>query len=256
MKPFYRPQKEKELLLFNRFIDLININALKISQPEPPEPDIVFLIDDKIIGVEITELYSDNYLEGKGSKLREQQSLRNKVIELAVAKIDKRIDWYFELFVSFSYSINPTSVHSLSNSITNILNNQLIDITPKEEYQIIEFNNSDYNLNLEKLSIIISNTYDQHYFGSTEAGFTPHLKIENIVKAITEKDNKIAGYRSSNNDEVWLLLAEMGSIASTFDNIKDALSNKYDSKFDRIFLLRSLYKKVVEIKSLHNKKIT
>lgn len=250
MKPLRRPQKEKEKILFEKFIELIRIKTSNVEQPSPPNPDITFETDEKKIGVEISEIYSDKIGKVKGSQLRQHESLREKVLELAIRQVEKSIPWPFELHVTYNNKdITNEEVKPLAQTIAYIVLEQLDNVKPTSEFKIIKYDNTDYKINLNKISIYVHENLDKHYYMPVAAGRVPHLKTNNLVNAIAKKERKIEGY-TMNCDLVWLLLIELGSLASSFDDVEKALNKIYQSNFDRIFLLRTMRNELLEVQTV------
>ncbi|MEO9871392.1 hypothetical protein [Ekhidna sp.] len=249
MQPLRRPQKEKEWMLFQRLNELLNLRASNISQPKPPQPDILATINNKHVGIEISELYSDNREQSKGSRLARNQSIREKVLELAIRRVEQTIDFHFELHVSFDRNeILDSEIQPLSIEIAKIIISKLSNVTSTDEWIIIKHDNLNYNINLSRIYIYVSNKLSRHYYSPVAAGQVPHLSEQNIKTAIANKEPKISKY-SEHCDEVWLLLVELGGIASAFDNVTEATRTMYQSEFNRICLLRSFYDEVLEIKT-------
>lgn len=102
-------------MLFQRLNELLELSASNILQPEPPKPDILATISNKQIGIEISELYSDNREQTNGSRLARNQSVREKVLELAIRKVEQTVNFPFELHVSFNR--NEILDNEISSSI-------------------------------------------------------------------------------------------------------------------------------------------
>lgn len=229
------------------FSEIYNINPKNVEQPAPPDPDIIFYLNDQKIGLEITELFSDNNVSLSGSKLMESESLRYKVLELTIRQIVNYFPFFFGIHVTYSdNNISPHMLSPLAKSLVEILKNELVNIQPTKEWQIIKYQNNNHDINLEKISIYVSTELDKHYYSPIAFDWTPNLKIDNILRAITSKEEKLDKYKISAG-QVWLLIVEIGTIASSFYNIDTALSNTYHSRFDKVLLLRNVEKKVYEI---------
>jgi len=138
--------------------------------------------------------------------------------------------------------------HPLSEEISKVIISKLSNINPTNEWIIIKHDNTNYKINLSRISIYVSNKLDRHYYSPVAAGWIPHLSHQNIQTAIANKEPKIVKY-GEHCDEVWLLLVELGGIASAFDNVNEAIQNEYKSEFNRIYLLRTLQREVLEIKT-------
>jgi hypothetical protein len=70
------------------------------------------------------------------------------------------------------------------------------------------------------------------------AALIHRLKNNDLQSRIDEKNRRASVYRRR-TPEVWLLIAHSlhFSLASTFENSKETLQHKYESNFDRTFLL-------------------
>lgn len=246
--------KREEKRLFEQFAQLGKLEITNVCQPKPPDPDIFFDYNGLTIGLEIQKIFVDNYLVQNSSKLQEADSLRNKVIELAVRKVKRHIPWPFEVHIIFNDNrINPEKIAQLSESIANIMVERLKNIEPTEDVIVFQYNNPEDELNLRSISFYISTKFDNQSFGSVASEFTRDLEPENITNAISKKEKKLENY-TKNCDEVWLLIVELGSLSSICDNVQYALNLRYKTNFHKIIFLRSFKNEHYYINTVANSK--
>lgn len=239
MKSSNRKIKKEEKFHFDQFIHLAKLEVSQVMQPNPPDPDIFFKHNGLTIGLEIEKIFGDNNLLESGSKLQEAESLRNKVVELAVKEVKNYISWPFEIHVAFmDNDIKPEKVAHLSGCLAKVIIENLINFEPTEELIVFEYKNPDCKINLRSISFFISTLFEKHFYDPIATEFIRNLDPDNIIKAISKKEKKLKDY-AKNCDKVWLLIVELGSLSSLFDNVEYALSQSYESNFDKIIYLRS-----------------
>lgn len=80
------------------------------------------------------------------------------------------------------------------------------------------------------------------------AAFIPRLHAQLVQHRIDEKNNRSAVYREK-SPQVWLVMVHSlhFSLASTFENSREALEHIYCSSFDRTFLLNLFDKQLHEL---------
>ncbi|WP_421763559.1 hypothetical protein [Ekhidna sp.] len=238
-------QKEKERNIFDHFIKILNLKAENLQQPDPP--DIVADIYNRKIGIEITEIYPDSIGAKRGSKRAKNELTREKILELTITEVQKKIKWPFDLIVLFQRNeISDHDVKNLPKIISEIIIEILKDVTPTEDWKKFEYFNQDQNINLNHFSILVNKHIIKHTFSPIALDWIPNLKSDIIRDAIKRKEGKLDRYKN-NSDEVWLILCELGGIASSFASVSEATKEKFNSVFDRIYLFRYQYKKVIQL---------
>lgn len=247
MKDLRRSQKEKEKVIFDHFARLTVLPFTRLHQPAPPAADILFESEGQHIALEICELYPDNS-EQTGSALRQQQALRDKILELAVREVEKEIAFPFDLYVTFrNNEVNNHEVIPLARYLAESIKALLMGVTPSQNVQILNRQIEDWKINLHSYTIHVDSAQKYHLYSAIAAGWIPTLSVDHIKTTLAKKEPNLNDYHS-NSDQVWLLVVELGGLASSFTDIQTAIQHQYLTKFDRLFLLRSLHSKVHELK--------
>lgn len=232
-----RPQKEKEAIIFERFSKLYFKKSISYLQPNPPFPDILIKYEGKEIGIEITELYTDNHLNSSGSNLAKNHSLREKVLELAVRLVKKQIKIPFGLYASFSTILDDKNIQQTSIDIAEIIISQLANHNRTTDFETITHKNLNPKINLNNVTIFIGKSITSIYYSPVHASWIPDLKAENIETSLTEKGKNINNYLDKCH-KVWLLIVELGGTASAFGDHSCLFEKKFKSDFEKVFLLR------------------
>ena len=205
------------------------------------QPDFVIKTGNKLIGVEITQVFIDNYLNTSLNKKR-KENLHKLFGENLCKKLSLIIPYKFVLSIDFSkekdFSTNQIdcitlacdkyfrSFHYTAESTSLIIENsgQL-----PEEIGIIE---------LYKFPSLRKSFYSE-----SAAGIIPDLTMQHLNVILNKKDKALKNYRRC--DEHWLLIEEGTFIADSFG---DVLIDKFSTDFHKVFLYRHSMRELIQLK--------
>lgn len=241
-------KKERESYSFSKFSQLYFGQEIAFNQPSPPEPDIVFIHDNKKIGCELTTIFIDNIPGKRFSETKKKENLQRMIQKNVLDWLNNNVPKRFEVQLYFN---GKTMLYSEVNNTT------------KKIIQIIENNISD--LNLEESSRIKVQVHDQvpanldyvrirtfpllHRNVVTDAGGSgiPILMRERIVSNINHKEARINKYKHL-TDFNWLILIVNESLYSSEFEIVDEEYCNIDSLFDKVFIFSFNTQKILTIK--------
>ncbi|MDO5616311.1 MAG: hypothetical protein Q4G16_08985 [Cruoricaptor ignavus] len=219
-------KKKNEILLLNSFLH--HFPKVKFENLICESPDFIATIDDKKIGIELTEVI--NHLEMK--KIENQM---NKVFRMAEMILEKDVAENYKGV--YFITLKPITMLDLLERENDILTDickavrrnktgGFVDSIRKSPHRRNVFITYDYNLNL----------FDG-------------LCAEKIVELIRKKNQKYPFYDSS-VDECWLVIvSDMNSLASRYSFIQNKESlKKINSPFHKIFHLENLCGNLTNIK--------
>ena len=247
-------KKEMERFFLNRFKELFPefpLNQLKDSE----EPDFIVIIENEILGIEITELYRTPI--NNEPILQEQESLRNQLA-------NKSCEFYEQIEshpIIVTLHFNSTKFLKKKN-LENIAKN-ILDLVLQNEPDIgknIILKSLNYPKSfpqeLNAISIFKYKLIKENFWTVANSGWGHKLTIDEIQNRIDIKNKKIKNYKTKNNcSKLWLLIVSSGyNISTTMDFPDDIKQNLFKSNFDRLFILNDM-KEVIELKKESNIRI-
>lgn len=235
MKETYRyPNKEvREISHMKNFVSLFeDYNIEKWEKKDPPFPDFLIYKGTYIIGVEHTSLICDQLMKIRNA----QKKCFTLAMEIAQTNNLLPLDVQAK-FISNSKVINiQDSAKELYdfvvNSLPSIPKKYYFDIKPKnlQYFNMIRIRRSDFH-DWSELKIVWSE-------------INPIEKIKNTVEGKEEKLSEYLKYC----DICWLLIGVDEFNAPEAIKITNDLNFKFDSNFDRVFVLHNYEGRYVELK--------
>lgn len=220
-------KKKAEILLLNAFLH--HFPEVKFEDLTCESPDFIARVNDKKIGIELTEVI--NHLE-----MKKIESVLNRIFRQTEVLLENeditayRGVYFFEFHhMHFSDLIGRQDelMQSLMKSVKRGKPHGMVKNIRKSPHRRNVFLTHDYNLNL----------FDE-------------LHSQKILDLIHKKNEKFPFYDRS-VDECWLVIvSDMNSLASryTFINGKENLK-KVQSPFHKIFHLENLCGNMTQIKA-------
>ncbi len=220
-------KKKSEILLLNSFLH--HFPEVQFQNLTCESPDFIASINNKIIGIELTEVI--NHLE-----IKKIESQLNKIFRQAEVELERDFlplvkGVYFLEFKNLT-NINLQDKHEdlVQNICKCILQNKasgFVKKIRKSQHRRNVFITLDYNLSL----------FDE-------------LSSEKIIELIEKKNMKFPYYDHS-VDECWLIIvSDMNSLASRFSFIENTENlQKIVSPFHKIYHLENLCGNLTSIKS-------
>jgi hypothetical protein len=225
--------KEKlEVCQIGKFLYHINPELRISDKPQPPNPDFILKIDNKIIGLEHTRI-----IDSKKSK--SVYSISNlfdtAAKEFTIENPDSKVCATFRLK-------NDTLDFTKRNKEKLIkLINQFVSEAINQNYQ----NQPDF---IDEIVIMPNDVVSFSYLENNFLGKT--LTTIELQRAISTKENKLEKYyRQSNSiNEFWLVLM-VGSLNSASFELNKNTDYMTESKFDRVYLMSEFSEEIIEIKA-------
>lgn len=205
------------------------------------QPDYIIKTADKVIGVEITQVFTDNYIDKNNNKKR-TEVLRRMLGQRLCERMAKIVPYNFVLSIDFSSKIFSQS------EIDKIVRNCIRYLTGipfvKNHRPIDVFNFGDLPNEIDKMNIFYYPSLKKPFFSETDSGILPDLSPQHLQVVLDKKHKALKKYRQC--DEHWLLLIVLETYLS--DSFGDISIPQFETEFQRVFLYRYAKKKIVELK--------
>ena len=241
-------KKEREFNCFSNFSQLFFGHEIVFEQPNPPEPDIVFTLDNKRIGCEISTIFIDNEPGQKDSAIRKSESIQEIICRNVRKWLTENIPGRFEIHLYFYNKFIPYSeINNVSNKIIQVVETYIPELNLEEFSRIMVQDYDKIPDELGYISISTSPRLKKTYVTRAGSSFIPKLNREKIISNVNHKEKLIEKYRHL-TDSNWLLLTINESIfSSEFDFIEENYGN-IETFFDKVFVFSSRDQKIVTIK--------
>ena len=223
-------QEILEVCQIGKFAYKIDSEIRIIDKPQPPNPDFTIELSGKIIGLEHTQILTEDA----------QRYFRVKTL----------LDYAEQIFEQKYPNINVHATISVQNDEWNYSQKD----KPKLAEQIADYVQwtrlkSDFELP-EKITKIRTTKHSQVSFSYKEKNWqAEYLKRERLKTEIQKKETKISGYKTSEKQlaELWLVLL-MGSLSSVSYELNESENYQMESKFDRVYLMADFDAKILRVK--------
>lgn len=225
--------KEKlEVCQIGKFLYLINPELRIEDKPQPPNPDFILKVDNKIIGLEHTRIVDP-----------------------------KKSQKFFSISNLFEAAAKEYKKNNPDNNIcaTFRLKNDTLDFGKRDKKELIKiingFVNDAINGNyqnqpdfIDEIVIMPNTIVSFSYLENNFRGRT--LTLLDVQNAISIKETKLEKYYSQSDliNEYWLVLM-VGSLNSASFELGENINYKTKSKFDRVYLMSDFSEKILEIKA-------
>ena len=242
-------KKENERFYLDKFLALLGKVPNEIKPGE--SPDFIVILQQKKIGIELTDFHSDSKGEGGRPRraIEETWVLLQRTIMEEVEKCNELKETNGLLFFK-KLELPPKSKHGkftdeLINLSLKMINSGYKEIKPGENYPIL--NNYLKKFRLEKVGCYI--TWGWNYNVSS-IGITE----EELINAARSKIKRVGIYKEKNIDELWLLIISgyrlsqaMGIRLSDKLNSFDQLNNLIrQSGYNKIYLYQFMFDVIYE----------
>ncbi|SHJ91875.1 hypothetical protein SAMN04487911_1583 [Arenibacter nanhaiticus] len=208
------------------------------------KPDFIIHSKEKI-GIEITQIFKDDFKSEKGSILKSFEETTKRVSsELLHLLIGKQIP---KCFINIHLNENEFPIKYSPKEIakiilTDILKNILLD----NKNYILEITNYGHLPNvIDSYDIIFNEKIKNHEFiesYSAVGGIIDNLKIQNIL------DKKEESKKSFGKcDKFWLVI-KSGELSSDYFPTIRIDKEKLNTTFDKVFILKYLESELIQIK--------
>ncbi|QXP73300.1 hypothetical protein H0I31_06280 [Tenacibaculum sp. AHE15PA] len=208
------------------------------------KPDFIIHSKQKI-GVEITQIFKDDYKSNKGSLLKSIEEITRRVSEEILNLFrEKQIP---RCYLIIHLNKNEFPLVSSPNKIAEIFFNDIIkNINKKKKNYILEIdNNGDLPKIVESYKLIFDEKikdYEYIELYSTVGKEIDSLKIQNILN---KKEKAKITFEKC--DKYWLVI-KSGELSADYLPSIQITSKRLRTTFDKIFILKYLENELIEIK--------
>jgi hypothetical protein len=227
-----KPNKEREAIYFQIFQKKY---ASFQKYDHTDNPDFLIPFDNKTLGIEVTEIYKEEQVNGINLKVDE--AIKERVVYNAC---QKAIDFNLpplHVSVLFSVHFSGTVKKERERIVTEELFNIVKDNCPAEGNHVeLDFNNSIPD---EFHAIRVYNIpgCKKHFWNYTEAFFLYNSFSDQLQKIISSKAKKLPEYLKHCN-RCWLVIVALGLSGSSFYEFSDEMEKySYKSPFEKVFFL-------------------
>ncbi len=236
----------------NRFkLTLINFPEGKIIKSE--SPDFLVTTNDKIIGIELTDLYWNSQQAQEETINRRQNISSQQAQETICKKITSEAQSLHLAQNLANVLVTVRFSHNLSSKDIGCLSKQLVELVsrnmPKPGDNYNEENSDTLPEEIKRVTVSRLSDSKESFFNAPLSEFLPELEENHISSALARKEPKVEEYRKR-CAEIWLLTnfdTVPSSLATIFDFKEEVLQKTYPSKFDRVFLFDNARKKIYEL---------
>jgi hypothetical protein len=234
-------RKARERFFLDRLLTTATIDA-SISEPGEA-PDFAIHLDDREIGVEVTEVFS----ECMQPRLRAHESLCQRVVTSARKRYENAGGAPLHTSISFSHRIDLETIHR--ETVAEAVAQELLR-SPLPSGQYTLWRNDFKNPNRAPIAFINALGVSQREFAHwtvSAGGWLAPLSKELLQNMVQRKERQLETYRKRYR-EVWLLIASEGTTPSQFFDI-DALTepSSIQTQFDRTYFLESFSGRAIRL---------
>jgi len=238
-------------------IERYHLELFRETRPDFPlgsvidseEPD--FLIENSgttILGVEVTELYREPPAEGR--PMQAWENLAKQIVEEACAIHTDRGGPTLTVRVEFDLAsrLRPARRSQVALKLAELVLSTDIDIDGAVRLENHHEELEEFPEEITRIRIQRSRFRSRPLWSAPRAAFIPRLSATLLQERINEKNKRTGMYRRKSL-EVWLVIVHNlhFSLASSFENIGEAVKHNYHSQFDRTFILDAFGKRSEEL---------
>lgn len=235
-------KKEKEKNQIDFFLKKLNPdNNFIIIESE--RPDFIIQTGEKSIGIEVTEIYTQQPIF--------TSELKN-IVEQAKLEFEKISSLRFNLhilfnnhaFVNFDIKRNRTTIRDKILTCVE----ELISIIQLHQLEV--FYCEKFTTDYQEISALgfcgfvgTDNNWDMNH-----VGWFHNLEIAKIIQIISKKDKLLKSYQPL--DSQWLILIVKGNSAETFYFVTEEIQHyEFNSMFNKVFIFDVFKGKILELKT-------
>jgi len=223
-------QELLEVCQIGNFAYKINPEIRIIDKPQPPNPDFIIEYTDKTIGLEHTQVLTDD-----ASRFFKVKSL---------------FDYAEQIFKNKYQNINVHATISVQDDCWDYRQQDKPKLAEKIA-DFVQWTMCELEFNLpEKITQIRTTKHSQVSFTYKEKNWqAEYLTRERLEAEILKKETKILGYQKSEKKlaELWLVLL-IGSLSSVSYKLNESENYKMESKFDRVYLMADFDAEIIKVK--------
>lgn len=194
------------------------------------QPDYIITSGQTMIGIEITQIFVDNYVSSSLNQKR-KESLRSMLGERLCEKIQSVMP--FKFILSIDFNSKDFSKNEIDENVLNCIN-YLKKLPFPETFVSIDIDN------LGQLPDVINGiNFFQHpslkksFYSECAGGVLPDLTMQHLQIVLDKKHKSLKKYRQCK--EHWLLIEEDTFLADSFGEIT---TGEFKTDFQKVFLYR------------------
>ena len=249
--------KFQEQFLFQKFQE--SYNEMPFGVPLfDDQPDVIFTTTTgKVIGIELTECIYDEVL-------MEESEYQIKFNEKVISQLETKMPFKFHLAVDLDNKnpLKQNQIESIIKGVIEICIQEFASLSPYESRDVEQL-----DVDWEKAPISIQQHFLQRGYrklpkgirriqmsrfdflersshSEFKSGVVPDFTAEHIDIILDKKNKAILRYKLC--DEQWLVICEGCDFYSYINNVR--IGQEFESKFDKIFMLRTSMSEVINIK--------
>ncbi|MCO6163030.1 hypothetical protein [Flavobacterium sp. NRK F7] len=223
-------QETLEICQIGKFAYKIDCDIRIVDKPQPPKPDFIIELNDNLIGLEHTQILTEDA----------QRYFRVKTL----------LDYAEQIFEQKYPNINVHATISVQNDEWNYSQREKPKLAEKiADYVQWTRLEKDFELP-EKITNIKTTRHSQVSFSYKEKNWqAEYLTRERLKLEIEKKESKILGYKKSEKQltELWLILL-IGSLSSVSYELNESENYEMESEFDRVYLMADFDAKILRVK--------
>ena len=232
---------EIEKIIFDDFRNLLD-NFPRGHFYKSESPDFIVEKENGKLGIELTEIFQDS--DKGNSNYQRRLSDRHSLTSLLIKELQKNVNFTFHVNIHYSdfYHIKKSKKHEIANKLFEICFYNLRELENQKNFMI-----DDFRILPKEVNSIRIGRYDglnESFDEMPEGGVVSKMTDLHLYPLIRQKDEKISNYQKCN--EYWLVIREGNYYAGTFSEIE--LNMPVSSQFDKVFLLRTGERLILELK--------
>jgi hypothetical protein len=227
------------------FLELLDEKHGPFPESEHADsPDFLIAYPDHVLGIECTEIYSEN--EVNGIPLKQHESIKNRIVEKAkLIAIEQELP-PIHVSIFFDGTIGKHREKNITSELLQTVKDNCPPEGQKVELGGIE---SSHLLSNELRRLLISNIPGPqiHHWHVVDSGWVQTNFSEQVQAKIDSKSEKLNNYLNQ-CDKCWLIIAAVGYGPSSFyEPSEEMLKHIYNSPFERVFFMEAFSKYIVEL---------
>ena len=219
-----------EVCQIGKFVYKIDAKIRITEKLQPPSPDFIISHKNKQIGLEHTQILTDDASR--------------------YFKIKNLLDYSEQIFESKYPNINVHATISILNDKLDFKQNEKAELAEKIA-DLVHWTRMESEFDFPDFITGIRTTrHSQVSFSYKEKNWqAEYLTRDRLKQEILKKESKISGYEKSEFElaEYWLTLL-IGSLSSVSYELNEMENYEMESKFDRVYLMADFDAKIIRIK--------
>ncbi len=232
------PKKKLESHRLERFKTFLG-DKFPDGEVEPTEePDFLVRGTDRIVGIELTDLYRPTPVGQIPDQASE--SMRKRVIDRARAIYVSRSlpPVLASFFLNDRIHIEKREVERIATQLVDLVAQSIPAIGAKCQIPTGWDDLRELPSVVHEVSVHRIASVTETFFSNPGSTWVPQLTREDVQRTLTSKDGKCPAYLTK-CDEVWLLInADMETMATWFQIEPEVLDETFETPFDRVYLVQ------------------